>query len=92
MNVFLLFYFFSHIKKFLKTDVIVIVNDIFLTGSQTKKAIEYYLTTNFEDEEMLREINSDKKNNRYFTFPSLEHAKFFRENFHMVEKVIFLSG
>ncbi len=50
------------------------------------------MTTNLEDEEKLREINSDKKNNRYFTFPSLEHAKFFRQNFHMVEKVIFLSA
>ncbi len=28
-------------KKFLKNDIIVIVNDIFLTGSQTKKALEY---------------------------------------------------
>lgn len=79
-------------KKFQSNEFIVIVNDIFLTGGQTKEALEYYLTSNFEDVEKLHEINSDRKNNRYFIFPTLESVKNFRENFYTVKKIVFLSA
>lgn len=78
---------------------LIIISDIFISGSQTKKALEYYLKTDHKDEVSLIQFNDHKpsKNSRspieerYFTFNSLEKSNFFLENFKFFEEIIFVS-
>ncbi len=78
---------------------LIIVTDVSISGSQTKKAFDYYLKSDYEDESKLIEFNenrpdSDKKSpkeERYFLFNTIEKCKKFQGNLSAFDQIIFLS-
>ncbi len=78
---------------------LIIITDVSISGSQTKKAFDYYLKSDYEDESKLIEFNETKANydkkspneERYFLFDKLEKCKKFQANLRAFEQIIFLS-
>ena len=73
-------------------DSLVIISDNFISGKQTEKALKYYISEEYIDNNRLLEINSEKRNSRYFTFQNIEQSKHFRANFDTFKNIIFLSA
>jgi hypothetical protein len=71
---------------------LIIPNDILISGTQTSKALEYYLTeyTDFEEFKVETTKREDEKE-KYFYINEEHKLKTLRENFRKVKEIIFVS-
>ena len=78
---------------------LIIITDVAISGSQTKKAFDYYLKSNYEDETQLNTFNEtplapnkkSPKEERYHLFNTIEKCKKFQSNLNAFEQIVFLS-
>ncbi|SIS84640.1 Reverse transcriptase (RNA-dependent DNA polymerase) [Kaistella chaponensis] len=77
---------------------LVIITDVAISGSQTKKAFDYYLKSDHKDKDQLLEFNETKpgkrkspKEEKYFLFTTLEKCEKFKSNISQFEKLLFVS-
>lgn len=77
---------------------IIIITDIAISGSQTTKAFEYYMSEHI-DIQSLVEFNNAKngkskspKEERYFLFSNVEESIIFKEKIKKCEEIIFVSS
>lgn len=91
------FNFQSHVDQLFKTDCtekkLIIISDISISGTQTRKALKYY-TNQFQTDEEINEFRlsgKTPKEERYYTFSNLTESKQFRNNLENFKDIIILS-
>lgn len=71
---------------------LIIPNDILISGTQTSKALEYYLTEYADFEEFKGETTKrEDKKEKYFYINEEHKLKTLKENFRKVKEIIFVS-